>query len=458
MNHLSNDNTRGTDSRRKAWRLLLEQETSGAFLKDLFATRLGDFSAEDRDFIRNMCMGTLRNKRLLDYNLDLHATRGIKDKALRVLLRLATYQLLFLSGVPAFAVVNTTVEIAKGEFHESMAGFSNALLKAISRTGLKQYPGTDWKALAINTSHPDWLVKRWLQTMKPLQLEAALRRNNEEAPLWIRSNPRRLSVEGLCDALQSEGVELEPCSEVPLYLRILKGADRALRHEAFASGAFSFQDPIAFWVVYGLHWRPGLSFLDTCSAPGGKSALLVEMALHRGEDLGQSRLVCCDLSFMRLRKIFDARERLGHQELMPVCADLKDLPFQVANGENGFDCVLVDAPCSNLGVLRRRPEARWNLTPEKIPALATRQFELLVQASKSVAQGGRLVYATCSAEREETWNVVSRFLESEKGKNFKLAEIDPHIPTALIKKGCLWVYPGETEYDGFFAATLAKTF
>jgi 16S rRNA (cytosine967-C5)-methyltransferase len=121
-----------------------------------------------------------------------------------------------------------------------------------------------------------------------------------------------------------------------------------------------------------------------------------------------------------------------------------------------FDRVLVDAPCSNLGVLRRRPEARWNLSPEKISALASRQSGLLAQAAPLTAPGGRLVYAVCSAESEETWDVVQGFLHSSAGAGFSLAEAGSEIPSALIKQGCLWIYPGETEYDGFFAAALNR--
>ena len=445
-------NDRGTASRNAAWRILLEQESSGVFLKDLFASRLKGFSREDADLIRTICLGITRWKRLIDYNLGLQAQNGIRDPELRMLMRVGTYQILFLTGIPAFAAVNTAVEIVKREFGKSEAGFTNAVLKALSRHGLRRHPGHDRKALAINKSHPDWLVERWSRALTPEALEAALSRNNEEAPLWIRINPRKTDVSTLTERLRNEGVELDPVelpSQPALFQRVQEGANQALRSSAFMEGKFAFQDPVAYWVAALLDWHPGLRVLDACAAPGGKSALLLELAASRGEDVANTRIVSGDLFFSRLRRIRDARERLGHQELMPVCADLQATPFRKA-----FDRILIDAPCSNLGVLRRRPEARWNLTAERISALAEKQKELLEKSAALLAPGGRLVYAVCSSESEETIEVVEDFLA--RHPEFQLADAGESVPAELRKRGCLWVYPGESEYDGFFAAVLVR--
>jgi 16S rRNA (cytosine967-C5)-methyltransferase len=439
----------GIESRHQAYRILREQEATGAFLKDLFVTHLGIFPANDADLIRTICLGVIRHRRLLDYNLDAHATRGIKNAKLRLLLRIGAYQILFLSGIPDFAAVNTMVEVAKQEFGKMEAGFANALLKAIAKAGLRAPEGNDLKSLAVRHSHPDWLVKRWHRELKPQVLEAALRRNNEEAPLWIRVNPRRARVETVIDALAREGVVLEPHADTPWFLRVVEGAGKVLRSPAFAAGEVSFQDPVSQWVVALLDWHPGLSLLDACSAPGGKSALAIEMAAARGESVEGARIVCGDLSPSRLARMRDTRERLGHAELMPVAADSAASPFRGA-----FDRVLIDAPCSNLGVLRRRPEARWHWTPEKTAALAGRQKFLLESAAGLLKSGGRLVYATCSAEAEETGDVIRDFLA--RHPEFSLVPPGELVPAALRKKDCLWVYPGETEYDGFFGAALVK--
>jgi 16S rRNA (cytosine967-C5)-methyltransferase len=440
----------GIDSRLAAYHILREQEQTGAFFKDLFPLGLAALREDDAALARAICFGVLRTRRLLDYNLDAHAPRGIKGGALRALLRVGAYQILFLSGVPAFAAVNTTVELVKREIGRPESGFANAVLKAVARDGLREPPGNDFKSLAIRHSHPDWLVRRWGRALKPLALEAALRRNNEEAPLWVRANPRRGAPVDLPTRLADDGVTLEAHAETPLFFRVADGAGRALRSDAFREGVFSFQDPVSWWVVSLLEWHPGLSLLDACSAPGGKAALALEQALVRGEDIRAARIVCGDASATRLRRIEDARARLGHAGLMPVCLDVSRPALRTAS----FDRVLVDAPCSNLGVLRRRPEARYSASQEKVVEIATRQRTLLEGAAALVKPGGRLVYATCSAEGEETVDVVRAFLAAHP--DFALAPADGTVPAALCRDGFLHVWPGETGYDGFFAAALQR--
>lgn len=456
----------GLEVRRAAFFILLEQSATGGFLKDLFGPGLRGLRDDDAALARALCFGVVRLQRLLDHNLDMHAPRGIKGSKLRMALRIGAYQILFLSGVPAFAAVNTTVELVKREVGRAESGFANAVLKAVARDGLRVPPGQDVRSLAVRHSHPDWLVRRWVKELKPLALEAALRRNNEEAPLWVRANPRRIRPAELPARLAPEGVRLAPHDRLPLFFRLEEGAGAALRSRAFADGLFSFQDPVSAWVVSLLAWRPGLSWFDACAAPGGKSALALESALlspsgsepaaessaggARAENGETARLVCGDVSVARLRRLDDVRDRLGHEGLVPVCLDAARAPFRAGT----FDRILVDAPCSNLGVLRRRPEARWNWTPEKITALAGRQRALLDGAAELLKPGGRLVYATCSAEAEETVGIVRAFLAAHP--DFKVVPAEGIVPPALCRGGFLRVWPGETDYDGFFAAALVK--
>ncbi|HLU69292.1 MAG TPA: transcription antitermination factor NusB [Fibrobacteria bacterium] len=444
----------GVEARRAAFFVLQEQAATGAFLKDLFGPGLRDLREDDAALARAICFGVLRMQRLLDYNLEAHAPRGIKGTKLRMALRIGACQLLFLSGIPAFAAVNTTVELVKREVGRAESGFANAVLKALAREGLRVPPGHDVRSLAVRHSHPEWLVRRWGKELKPQALEAALRRNNEEAPLWVRANPRRGVPAALPARMAEDGVILEPHPGLPLFFRLVEGTGAALRSEAFAAGLFSFQDPVSAWVVALLDWRPGLSLFDACSAPGGKSALVLETALGPSVEpaalVDAARLVCGDVSVARLRRLGDVRDRLGHGGLMPVCLDVAQAPFRRAT----FDRILVDAPCSNLGVLRRRPEARWHWTPERITALAERQRALLEGAAALLVPGGRLVYATCSAEREETRDVVRDFLAAHP--EFRLVPADGTVPAELCREGCLRVWPGETVYDGFFAAALER--
>jgi 16S rRNA (cytosine967-C5)-methyltransferase len=444
----------GVETRLIAWQLLLEQESEGAFLKDLFPSRLAGLRDDDTALARAICLGVVRRKRLLDYNLEQHARRGIRDPRLRMLLRVGAQQMLFLSGIPAFAAVDTAVEIAKREFGKPEAGFANAVLKSVARDGLLEPRGNDFEAMGVRHSHPDALVRRWGRALKPAALEAALRRNNEEAPLWIRINPRRAEPDVLIASLGEAGIRLAPHPDASLFFRVTEGAGEALRSREFAEGRFSVQDPVAHWVVSLLDWTPDLSLLDACSAPGGKAALAMELAAlnaRGGVDVSAARIVCGDASFRRLRRIRDARERLGHVELEPVTLDIARPPFR-----NGmlFDRILLDAPCSNLGVLRRRPEARWSWTTEKIASLAARQAKMLESAGALLKPGGRLIYAACSAEAEETVDVVRAFLE--RHPEFKVSDAGGLVPGDLCRDGFLRVWPGETDYDGFFAAALER--
>ena len=445
----------GIEPRRAAWNVLLEQDVRGAFLKDLFPAHLAALSPADAALARAICFGVLRNRHLLDHNLDAHASRGIKDRSLRMLLRVAAQQLLLLDGVPAFAAVDTAVELAKEAFGKHAAGFANAVLKAVARDGLRAPEGNTFKAMAVRHSHPDWMVRRIAAELGAHAVEPVLRRNNEEAPLWIRANPRRGAAQELVDALAADGVALESHPEAAGFFRVTDGAARALRGEAFERGLFAAQDPVAYWVLRLLDWRPGLRMLDACAAPGGKSALAVELAIADGHVTAGAGIVCADVSSGRLARLHDVRVRLGHSGLAPVAADLARAPFRAVDAGGGFDRILVDAPCSNLGVLRRRPEARWNWTPEAIARLAERQAAILRGAAALLRPGGRLVYATCSAEAEETVDVVRAFLAEHP--EFRLHDASERVPAALCRAGCLRAWPGETEYDGFFAAALERT-
>lgn len=462
----------GLASREAVLDILNEHEATGAFLKDLFPRRADSLPPADRAFARELALGVLRHRTLLDHNIDRLAARRPGPGAVRNLLRLAAYQLGRMD-VPAFAAVDTAVEIAKVRMGKEKAGFVNAVLKKLSVEGLRTVPGNTLKALATNHSHPLWLVSRWNGRLGAKRLLAALERNNQEAPLWIRVNPLRATVEEARAALAEIGVATAEDPLAPLFLRLAEGqgaGGAVLRSDLFARGALAFQDPAASLVADLAGWKAGESVLDLCAAPGGKSACLIEHREHRehhehrqhrerGDQRGDpapgsppavpSRIVCNDLSFRRLRRIRDARERLGHAGLLPVVMD----PARGAL-RGRFDLVLVDAPCSNLGVIRRRPEARWSHGPEDLARLAALQGSLLASAADLAAPGGRIVYATCSPEPEETSDVVLAFLASRPDWSWE--DAGKFLPAFAVKGGFLWLYPGESEYDGFFAARLVR--
>lgn len=449
----------GYAAREAALRILLAQESEGAFLKDLFPVHAATLPKADRAFVRAMCLAVVRNRSLLDYNVEAYAAKRPGPGPLRSILRLSACQILLLN-VPAFAAVDLGVELAKRHAGKHQAGFANAVLKKIAAHGLKRAPGETLKALAVNHSHPEWLVRRWHKRLGPAGLKAALARDNEEAPLFVRANPARATVDEVRAGLAGLGIAAAPEAEAPLFLRLDGGGEAALHSDLFSRGAFAFQDPAAGLIARLAAWRPSESLLDLCSAPGGKAACMWEYARqaqgaqargaqgHRA-DAARAAIVCNDLSFRRLRRIRDARERLGHGNLLPLVMDPASPALRAR-----FDCIVVDAPCSNLGVIRRRPEARWRHGPDDFPRLAALQKDLLASAARLASARGRILYATCSPEDEEAIEVVEAFLADHPG--WGLEDASAFLPAFAVKRGCLWLHPGESDYDGFFAARLVR--
>jgi 16S rRNA (cytosine967-C5)-methyltransferase len=503
----------GYASREAALNILLEHEASGAFLKDLFPHFTEGLPKPDRGLVREIALGVIRNLSLLDYNIDLYAAKPPGPGVLRNILRLTAYQIFFLD-VPDFAAVNVAVELAKRSESRHQGGFVNAVLKKLAAAGLQKVPGGSIKALAVNHSHPEWLLKRWYRRLGGDGMIKALERNNQEAPLFLRVNPAKAgeppegdesglasggatagpsgisdpsraasalspgeaAVAGARAELERLGALTEPDAYAKPYLKLTSrgGAEIVLRSDLFRRGALAFQDPAAWFIAELADWKAGgETLLDLCSAPGGKAASMTErvdflggiatrIATGNATAIGTSSAtaggtrwpeaglaVCNDISFRRLEKIGDAIGRLGHTNLLPVVMD----PARPALRAR-FDLIVVDAPCSNLGVLRRRPEARWNHSPEHLERLARLQGSLLDQAAALAAPGGRIVYATCSPEEEETWNVVQAFLS--RRPEWTLADAGGRLPAWAVKQGCLWLHPGETDYDGFFAARLER--
>ncbi len=441
----------GYASREAALTILLEQESTGAFLKDLFARHTHSLPKTDRGLVREICLGVIRNLSLLDYNIDLYAARKPGRGTMRTILRLTAYQVFFLATAD-FAAVNVGVELAKRRADAHQGGFANAVLKKMIAHGLQKAPGETLKALAVNHSHPEWLVRRWHKRLGPKGLFKALDRNNQEAPLWLRVNASRATVTEVTEALTALGVETASDADAPPYLRIASkgGGETVLHSDLFRQGKIAFQDPAAWLIAALAAWRPHLSLLDLCSAPGGKAACLAERAAFLGQpDSDTAVIVCNDISHRRLTRIRDAQDRLGHKRLAPV---VMDPAFPALRRR--FDLVVVDAPCSNLGVLRRRPEARWNRGPEDLARLALLQGGLLDAASGLAKPGGCILYATCSPEEEETSQVVDGFLS--RHEDWRVEDAAALLPAWAVKRKYLWLHPGESEYDGFFAARLVQ--
>jgi 16S rRNA (cytosine967-C5)-methyltransferase len=303
------------------------------------------------------------------------------------------------------------------------------------------------------TSHPLWMVKRWWHVLGPKAALEALKHSNQEAPAYLRVNPLRISRDEVLAIMRENQWDAEPDPHAPLFLKLKGQTENVLRSDLFKTGKVSFQDPAAYFVAELLQWKPGQSVVDICSAPGGKAALLLEMAAAAGHSLKGAGIVCADLSGRRLKSLRDVQQRSGHVgkagSVWPVAQDGLRPALK-----GSFDRILADVPCSNLGVIGRRPEARWRLQEKDLAIHGKKQYALLESSARLLASGGRLVYATCSPEREETREVIARFLKSHS--DFQLIDAGLYLPATMVRAGCLHLYPGETEYDGFFGAALEK--
>ena len=410
----------------------------------------------DRALATDIAVGTVRWQAALDFLIADAARRPIAklDPEVVDILRLSLYQLLHLTRVPASAVVDDGVQLTKKVGKKSASGFVNAVLRKVSRTRTAlPFPprpanATDRDAalafLSVTLSHPRWLVERWLDRVGFARAEAWARFNNEPAPLTIRANHRRTTRDALLERLTEAEVDARAARYAPDGIVVDRGS---LRDDTWR-GAFVVQDEASQLVTLLAGASPGAHVLDTCASPGGKTTAI---AATLGEG---ALLVACDVRPRRMALLRDTVAATGVTNVRLVQADLtQPLPFAPV-----FSTVLVDAPCSGLGTLRRDPDIRWRRTAEDLPALAAAQQRMLANAAAVVAPGGRLVYATCSSEPEENEQVAAAFLT--RHGDFAPVRADmahPSLHAELVDRaGHLRTEPDRHGLELFFGAVFER--
>jgi 16S rRNA (cytosine967-C5)-methyltransferase len=363
----------------------------------------------DRALAAEIAAGVQRWRAALDFLIVHFSKRRLDrlDPEVVEILRLSAYQLLHLTRVPASAVVDDAVNLARRMKKSSAAGLVNAVLRAMSRAR-RQLPlpprpsagATDEATLdylSITLSHPRWLAGRWLGRFGFERVERWLRFNNMPAPLTLRANRLRTTPAELTARLEAEQVKVAPARYAPDALVVEEGSP--LRGAAFERGLFVVQDEASQLVPLLAGANPGAQVLDACASPGGKTTALAA-AMPRG-----GLLVACDVRERRIALLRRTVVATGAANVRIVQADLlAPLPFR-----EPFDCVLVDAPCSGLGTLRRDPDIRWRRSEADLTVLAAAQLVMLQRAADVVRPGGRLIYATCSSEPEENEGVAGAF-------------------------------------------------
>lgn len=435
------------NARDVALRVFLEWEASTSTCEVLLDRVLEEapLSGRERDLAFELVRGIFRWRGRLDWQLSHLVRRPLAELHPPIfwILRLGLYQLEHLDRVPAHAAVSTSVALAKRYGHEGSAGLVNAVLRAAT-TKLDTFAEPDASIdpvahLECRTSHPKWLVERWLRRFgfaKTLKLAA---RNNDRPGITLRVVGDRISAEDLLADFGARGVEAVPGLFLPELVR-LPGGWNARVEELLDEGLVLIQDEAA--ALVGIVSRPtaGATILDVCAAPGGK-------ALHLASLCPGALVLACDRSRSRLQPLRRICERFEGQKIHLVTADGLAIPTEAS-----FARVLVDAPCTNTGVLSRRPDARWRRNPQDLERLPLLQGKLLDAARSRVAPGGILVYSTCSLEPEENEMVIRAY--QERFPSDTLLSASDVLPEELCSGEFLCTNPSDLPVDGTFAAAI----
>ena len=444
--------SRGVDKdipRETALTILCRAE-DGLFVDEPLAQARERMDARDSGFLLELVYGVLRNRTRLDWVLNRFSAKPVDttDAWTRNILRLGAYQMLFLDRVPVSAAVNTAVELAKE--HGNKHGYVNGLLRGLDRKrGTVKFPdsGDPVSRLSMLYSHPVWLVKRWVSRFGAEATEVLLQANNRPAPLTIRTNILKATRPALKAALEADGVQVSETTCSPVGLDILSSPQWLRTLQAYRDGWFMVQDQAAQLIGLLLTPQPGETVLDACAAPGGKATHLAELMRDQGA------VVALELDASRIAKIRENSRRLGTTIISPIQGDASHYHGGV------FDSVLIDAPCSGLGVLRRHPDGRWNKTEQTVGDHTALQKRILENSASLLKPGGTLVYATCTTEPEENDEVITWFL-SGPGSSFRIDDPRPFLPqaaAALVDAGGIFrTFPQAPEMDGFFGARMIK--
>ncbi len=420
-----------------AARILLQRERRSRYLQRLLEEQLTNtaFRGPDRHLIQELTYGVARWQRALDWLIE-RKTHGRSVKmAARVLLRLGLYQLFWLSRVPDHAAIHETVAVSKRLGYRSLSGFINAVLRGYLRerdATLERLEALKESHPAVGYSHPDWLWERWRGRWGKARARRLMEWNNKPPPTYARVNRLRTDHSALLARWETEGVawathQWDWTGPDPMYE--LTSHPPLTDLPSFREGWFAIQDPSTLLAVELLAPKPGECVLDLCAAPGGKTALIAQRMENRGKIVGY------DANAERLRQLRETVSRLGVE-----CAQITEAADLMPR-KRFYHGILIDAPCSNTGVMRRRVDLRWRLTPKELIQLQQDQLELLGSAADQVRLGGAVVYSTCSLEPEENREVIEQFQREH-----------PDYRLEAVRE----LSPFENGVDGTFVARLTR--
>lgn len=408
----------------------------------------------DRAFITELVYGTVKWRLSIDWIIEQFSSVRLKKISPWILniLRLGAYQILYTDRIPESAACNESVKLSKKYGHAASSRFVNGVLRSIVRNKNEiKYPDKEQdfeNYLSIKYSHPLWMVRKWTGRFGKEFAESLLEANNCQPDFTVRVNTLRTSKEALMEELAAAGYEIEKGKYADEALTI-RNPSAVVRLEAFKKGLLQVQDESSMLVAKVLDPKPGDYVIDVCSAPGGKATHIAE--LMKNEGLVSAR----DIHEHKIKIIGDAAKRLGLNSVKPELFDATELD---EGSIKKADRVLVDAPCTGLGILRRKPDIKWARNIEDSKEIIELQKKILSTASKYVKPGGYMVYSTCTIESEENEDVVNYFLK--ENKEFDAEDISGYFPEELkkatAKDGYVQFFPNVDNIDGFFISKFRR--
>lgn len=410
-------------------------------------------AGKDQALLTEIVYGTLKRKITLDYYIDAYIQT--KKKAapwVRMLLRMSVYQMVFLDRVPDHAVIHEAAEIAKERSHKGISAFVNGILRNIQRKGV---PETDSltpieKKIAIETSTPEWLVERWLLMYGETITTSMCEKNLTKKPMSVRIQSMKITREMAMEKLAEEGIKTAQSSISADGLIIWEG--NVLTSSLFQEGFLTIQDQSSMLIGEMLQAENDMRVLDACSAPGGKATHIAEKMHNTGS------VIANDITKNKVKRMREKAHQLDLTNIEVKQGDARAL--QEHHDARSFDRVLVDAPCSGLGVIRAKPEIKYEKNESDIQKLASIQKDILHQVAPLLKPGGYLIYSTCTVDKEENEGVVQAFLhnhpEYEVDRSFFSELPQPLKESRGMTEWGLQIFPQTIDSDGFFLTRLRR--
>lgn len=442
-------------AREAALKILYEINEKGAYsniaLNKYFSGH--ELTERDRAFVTELVYGAVKWKLTLDRMISACSSIRLEKLSpwIRNILRLGAYQLQYLTRVPPSAAVNESVKLARRYGHKASSGFVNAVLRNIAGGGGKDVipdKAVDPVGyLSVRYSYPKWIAGKFAELFGEKFTESLLEAGNQVPVLTVRANMLKITADELIRELKTEGVDALPGK----YVRgsvVIKGPVSVSGLEAFRKGLFQVQDEGSMLPALVLAPQPGEKVLDACSAPGGKATHMAQLMNNNG------LITAMDIHEHKLKLIKDASDRLGTGI---IHTELHDASLPVPQHEGMYDRVLLDAPCSGLGIIRRKPDIKWARENRDIESITALQRRLINSVSKALKPGGVLVYSTCTLLPEENRCIIREFLDNND--EFYEDDIAAFLPAGLSKYasgGMLQTYPNRDGIDGFFIARLVR--